>query len=280
MFIKKKKFNNLCKYCGSRFLTGDATAYTCFSCREKITITCKCGCGKEFTRFKWRIDRNPYWYSHQHKGKTYKEIYGTATPKCGFPTGALNPNYNIPLKEASTQKLRDFYKNNPDAMTKRTLNRNDHNNFWVKNDAGESFRSTWEIVIDDFLKKQSFVYTREVPIKLIDGKTKIVDFLIEDPCGKIIIEVSGFSLAAYPEYTLNRFETLRKSVAYPLIIITTLDLITKVYKSDILPENLAYTCFKDEVRLFNAINFYQNINFVNYHFNNFINSVGNNYGNN
>lgn len=95
------------------------------------------------------------------KGKTYKEIYGDNLPKCGFKKGSDNPNFT-----------RDKY-----IGCK------------LFNSSGKKFRSSYEVKFSEILEKNKIAYSYEHHYKLLNGKVKIVDFIV----GKVLIEVTGYA---------------------------------------------------------------------------------------
>jgi hypothetical protein len=127
-----------------------------------------------------------------HKGKTYEEIYGTKTPKCGFKKGDLNPNFT-----------RDKYV----GCT-------------LTNFSGKRFRSSYEVKFSNLLEFNNITYNYEHRFKLCNGKVKIVDFIINDK----FVEVTGYAYDKWKQDFDIKIQLLHQS--YPdkeIVIISTTD---------------------------------------------------------
>lgn len=103
--------------------------------------------------------------SNPHKGKTYKQIYGTDTPPCGFKKGSENPNFTRP-KYVGCTKISKY---------------------------GLKFRSSYEIKFSELLTDNNIKYSYEKHFDLLNGKVKIVDFVV----GDILVEVTGYAYEAW-----------------------------------------------------------------------------------
>lgn len=99
------------------------------------------------------------------KGKTYKQIYGTDTPPCGFKKGSENPNFTRP-KYVGCTKISKY---------------------------GLKFRSSYEIKFSELLTDNNIKYSYEKHFNLLNGKVKIVDFVV----GDILVEVTGYAYEAW-----------------------------------------------------------------------------------
>lgn len=95
------------------------------------------------------------------KGKTYTEIYKDRKPTCGFKKGDLNPNFT-----------REKY------IGCKLLNK-----------SGKKFRSSYEVIFSNFLEQNNIKYDYEHHFKMINGRVKIVDFIIDDK----LVEVTGYA---------------------------------------------------------------------------------------
>jgi hypothetical protein len=184
----KKHRTSTCKYCSSTFACFDKKASICESCNEVITFQCRCGCGTEVTRIKFKSITNQYYRNHDKRGKTYKEIYGTDSPGCGFKLGLDNVNFTKPK----------------------------YKRFKYTNSIGEKFSSTLEVKFSEFLIKHNIPYKTEIKFPMLGGKLKIVDFLIDD----IIVEITGFAYSTWQMDFVSKIQTLRKSVDNPILILT------------------------------------------------------------
>lgn len=99
------------------------------------------------------------------KGKTYKEIYGTHNPGCGFKKGNDNPNFTRPKFVGCT--CIDKY--------------------------GNKRRSKYEVEFGELLTENGIDYAYENHYNLNNGTVKIVDFEVNGN----LIEVTGY---AYEEW--------------------------------------------------------------------------------
>lgn len=128
--------------------------------------------------------------SKSTKGKTYKEIYGTNSPKCGFKPGSDNPNF-----------CRDKFTG--------------CNKF---NKYGEKFRSNYEVCFSEILHENNISYDYEHHFKLCNGKVKIVDFIVKG----YLVEITGYAYPAWKDDFDIKIELLKRS--YPekkIVIIST-----------------------------------------------------------
>lgn len=122
------------------------------------------------------------------KGKTYKEIHGTDTPLCGFKRGNANPNFT-----------RDKYI----GCT-------------LFNKSGKKFRSSYEVLFSEILEANNILYNYEHHYKLLNGKVKIVDFIIKD----ILVEVTGYAYAKWQQDFDIKINLLHKSYPNnPIVVI-------------------------------------------------------------
>jgi hypothetical protein len=74
---KELKFEHKCKGCECTYRSADVKGTFCKTCKEPRA--CKCGCGRTV-----KTPGKEYYPGCKLKGKTYLEIYNTATPNCGF----------------------------------------------------------------------------------------------------------------------------------------------------------------------------------------------------
>lgn len=181
-YTKPLKYSRVCKYCSVEFMAADVKANSCVTCRSPRL--CKCGCGG-FVKSR----HAEFVAGHKNKGKSYLEIYGTSTPKCGFRTGDENPNYDTILKAKSNESLKQYYKNNPDALYDK-IRKTNNTKSSIVHSSGEKFNSGWEVTVYDVLTKHQILFTREVKVPLRESGIKIVDFVVD---GNIYIEVVGMS---------------------------------------------------------------------------------------
>jgi hypothetical protein len=236
--IDKKRLprnkKGICKSCGREYFYKDSKSQHCEDCLTTIVeFECSCGCGGVVRRLKKRFLKYPYARNHDKKGKTYKEIYGTSDPGCGFKKGKDNPNYNIILKDKSNESLKIYYSKNPDIAKRKLdkLKKSKRSYKVIDYSNNEVFNSSYEQKIYNFLKVNHFSFSREVPVSLINKKFKVVDFIIFDKGYETYIEVTGASFALNPNYFIQRIDLLKQSIGLsPLIIIASFGLVDKIEK--------------------------------------------------
>lgn len=208
-YVSNRFYNKICEHCNNQYVAKEYKSKYCYKCKEKITTECPCGCEKKFSRSRMKIDKNPYWTRHEWRGKTYLEIYGNKTPQCGFKKGLDNPNFTcLRSKNFSTLKC--------------------------LNSIGQRFRSKLEVSFSEFCIKNDIPYINEVIVNLIDGKRKIVDFVIYD---SIIVEISGFVTPLWKSRFIEKMKILRQSVLNPILILS--------YNFNLNFESSLYECKND-----------------------------------
>lgn len=117
----------------------------------------------------------------QLKGRTYREIYGDNVPGCGFKRGDANPNFT-----------RDKYI----GCT-------------LFNKSGKRFRSSYEVLFSEILEDNNILYDYEHRYKLINGKVKVVDFIVNNK----LVEVTGYAYDKWQQDFDIKINLLSKS--YP-----------------------------------------------------------------
>jgi len=204
----------ICKFCNTKFFAVYKKASICSNCK---------------TGFKCKICNNiitpgsRYCNKHHNilkKGKTYKEIYGTDNPKCGFKKGENNIAKQKHIREKISKGVRKSYV--PELLEKRRrqFKKKRPNTFKFKyiTKRGEKCRSKYELIFANYLYENNIEYQTEVPIRMKNGKLKIVDFIINN---NIIIEITGYGYDNWIKSFNEKIKILRESVNNPLIIITT-----------------------------------------------------------
>ena len=132
-----------------------------------------------------------------NKGKTYREIYGTDSPACGFKSGDQNPNFT----------------------------RNKFVGCNIRNKSGKKFRSSYEVQFSELLESANIAYEYENQYKLCNGKVKIVDFIVNNK----LVEITGYAYAAWKEDFDAKIQLLKLS--YPescIVIVSTRDNISEL----------------------------------------------------
>lgn len=178
IFKKIKNKEHVCEACNKIFYNADAKGRFCFECIEPITVECACGCGDTVTKATWRIRINPFVQSHDKRGKTYKEIYGTDTPGCGFKSGAENPMRNEYTLDKVLSNINKGIK---------------YKDIW--------FRSSYEVEIYKLLDNTAVLLNKTLKI---NDKLYKPDFIV----GNTIIEVSGIASATEKGRARNKRKIL------------------------------------------------------------------------
>jgi hypothetical protein len=162
---KPKTRRPVCILCGETFFAADAKAHVCSLCKKPRA--CKCGCGKIVT-----TATKLYARGCATRGKSYLEIYGTTSPKCGFGKGKKNPMNN----PVSVKKMLS-------RVSKRDIPYNDL-----------LFRTTYELETYKKLERLKKPVIYEPMVRLNSSKICIPDFVLYKK-GKIkeIYEVSGYA---------------------------------------------------------------------------------------
>lgn len=237
----------VCKRCKKSFKAKVHNAKYCIECKDFLNekVPCKCGCGKLVIRKK-----TGFAPGHKMKGKTYKQIYGTSTPGCGFKTGIENPNYDPILKEKSNNSLRKWYKENPEATIQKLKKGEEaRSNIFYR---GEHFNSSYEVILYKFFKKNNFKFEREVPVILSNNSIKVVDFVVEKENCFIYIETTGMGYIRDKEKFIKKISLLRESTDYcPLVILTDISLLSEIRKRFF--ETSLINVFVEDLRNFSRI---------------------------
>jgi len=121
------------------------------------------------------------------KGRSYQDIYGHIQPACGFRRGDKNPNF-----------VRDKYI----GCT-------------LVNNSGKKFRSSYEVKFSEFLEKNNISYEYEHQFKLLNGRVKIVDFIVNNK----LVEVTGYAYLKWQQDFDVKIALLNASYPHKEIII-------------------------------------------------------------
>lgn len=137
-----------------------------------------------------------------NKGKTYKEIYGTDNPGCGYQKGENNIATRSEIREKISKGVIKSYHNPETGEALRNLRREacpflqakfiSYERQFLALD-GNKFRSRFELAIADLFYTNNIPYRDEVRYKLDNNGLKVVDFVV----GDLLIEVTGY---AYDEW--------------------------------------------------------------------------------
>lgn len=197
----------LCKYCGKIFLAWDKKASICPECKEERSKCPNCGNKKTIISATCVPCARKKW-----KGKTYLEIYGTSSPKCGFKKGKDNYNFAPGSKEKRSEGVKRSYKNpelikqRRERMISRIRSANHPMWYYVYNEErGEGYQSRLEESFAKLLQKYSFEYIKDYPLALSSTQTKLIDFMLVQK--EYFIEISGF---AFPRWQNDFIDKMKK----------------------------------------------------------------------
>jgi hypothetical protein len=201
---------------------------------------------------------------NKNKGKSYKEIYNEKIPTCGFQPGDNNvarrpeirEKISIGVKKSYTPELRQKRRNQvyKDFDSGKSFCRYQKK---YKNSKGEMFRSSLEVHFSEFLIRNSFHYEYEKVFKLINGKRKIVDFVIDN---LILVEISGYAYKKWQEDFKTKMFLLRESINNPILILTYSDKTEQIFKDFIFAGmDIFFGNIYDEERIIKSINFFKKI---------------------
>lgn len=205
--IPKRKYtfnryiDKICEFCNNPYIAKEFKSKFCAECVKEIEYMCQCGCNRHGKAKFWKARTSPFIQGHHSKGKTYMEIYGTDTPKCGFGKGKDNPMANVDLvrKLFSSIKKKDVIYD------------------------GYKFSNKYELNTYKYLRRKfEFNNIRYEQILKVQGRLYLPDFLIYDKEGNILemYEVSGFASVyeASRIRNLNKLKDIRNE--YPNLKIT------------------------------------------------------------
>lgn len=260
-FTKRRTHKRICKICNITYMAADVKGNICYDCKKPTK--CLCGCGNFVKK-----PGGGYYSNHGKKGKTYKEIYGTDNPKCGFKTGkdniAKNPEIRKKLsegvKKSYTPELRELRAKH---LKERMLYggfRGKNYSLNYSNSKGNKFRSSLEVRVSELFIENNIEFSYEVPISMYNGNIKLVDFVVND----VYIEISGFAYDTWKRDFIDKLRSLRKSVDNPILVLTYPDNIDDNYKDElslfqINDQNVSYCSIYDDNRILSNIEFYQGI---------------------
>jgi len=253
--IKNKKC--LCRYCDEYFLAAEPRASRCKKYKINKSL-CECGNKKGYDT------KSCMKCSSTTRGMIQSDIV-KKYPKwknCGHKKGELNVSKNINIRKKIKIGLRKYYKNNPQVLKEKSIHRTNLNintkfgKLKYENNVGEKFRSKLEASFSNILNDNNIKYDYEVPIKMINDRYKVVDFVVND----ILIEVSGYAYESWRKDFNNKIKILRDSVDNQIIILTYSQNLNKLY--DITSYDIYTGSIDNKKDIINKINFCSNINLM------------------
>lgn len=185
---KELKFEHVCENCGIIFKSADVKGRFCIECKKPKK--CECGCGQTVKTVGHTLA-----FGCSVRGKSYKDIYGTKIPKCGFKKGNKNPMANPVILESVLSKINkgQLYDN-------------------------IRFRSSYEVSIYKILKTLNISFEYEPIITTSDCRYYKPDFVINK---RIFIEVSGYASASESGRERNLFKMKKLNKSYDVLIFIT-----------------------------------------------------------
>jgi len=240
---REKKYKHICKHCNKEYLGADTKGNCCYVCKEKIICKwCKLPQAKGWSLYR---DKNPgacfkcYQklnkgktrketihkdYICPTKGKTYKEIYGTDTPQCGYQKGDKNIAKNVEIRKKLSTAVKKSYtpelRRVRSEQTKQNFLNGMHFGVLKQKDSyGNKYRSKLEANLSDILIEHNIKFNFEGKtnrIKLFDGSVKVVDFIVDN----LLIEVTGFAYKKWQDDFIEKIIKLRKTTDKKILILT------------------------------------------------------------
>lgn len=255
-----KEFERICRFCGNKYLSKVNRGNMCDKCKNPKL--CKCGCGK--------LVKTPgkfYYGNCSKRGKTYKDIYGTVDIKCGFQKGEENIAKREDIKKKISKGVRESYTS--ELREKRRVKSYEtgfyKNQFGKKysNIKGENFRSNLEVEFSNFLIKNNIEYEYEKSIKLLNGKRKVVDFVIY---GYIFIEITGYAYENWKKDFNKKIKWLKESIGSEefILILTYKNALDEIFFRNIyVGENVFFGDVKDIEQILKTLEFIKQIKNIN-----------------
>lgn len=207
-------------------MAADKKARCCDSCKEGFHCV---DCGKRVTPGALRCSTHSP--KHTFGGKTYQEVYGSGLQSPGFKKGQCNIAKQEHIRQKISSSLVHMYRQNPDLRREKKAHMQAMNRSGrmfqgrFQNTYGEVYESRLEVRLSELLHARSLAFKKHVPVPLVDGRTKIVDFLV----GDVFIEVSGFAFKAWQDDFIDKMAVLRRTIPNPIIVLTYPEHLNGIY---------------------------------------------------
>lgn len=179
--------------------------------------------------------------------------------------GLLDAELN-PLDKA-TIHLKRYYQQHPEKLQEKRDLIYKREEYFINskkkinaNSRGELFRSQLEVNFSELLIAHNIPYEYEVVFKLINGKRKVVDFLIKD---FLIVEISGY---AYEDWKIDfntKIKLLRQSTELPILILTYPKSVDEIMKRNLVGCDIFFDSVDNFEHILRGIKFYENTKNVN-----------------
>jgi len=210
-FVKKQyNYNQLPKICDECCNIFNK----CILCNSEINLGCFF-CLECLDTFRWKLETllNTMLEGHIKQGIKIK--------------GLNNPSKKDDVKDKISLGLIKYHNSNIRLLYENVFINTGYS-FKYKNSIGETFRSTYEVKVSEYLISKKIKYKTEVPILMKNNRYKIVDFVINN---NIFIEVTGYANKSWKEQFNMKINELRKSCNNIIIIISTKDKFNELFKN-------------------------------------------------
>lgn len=169
--------------------------------------------------------------------------------------------------QKSTKHLKKYYRENPEAielirgnLTKDGEPRMSSYHLKWKNSVGEKYRSSLEVQFSELLIRNNIPYEYEVIFPLVNGKRKVVDFLI-DKC--LIVEVSGYAYKAWQDDFDSKMKLLMQSTDLQILVLTYDNKLKELTNNLFKKRDIYFDDIDNEKHILRGINFYRQIYKIN-----------------
>lgn len=228
IFSKPKNKKCICKYCKKGFLSTDVKSNICDKCR--ISFKCKV-CGSIVGPGGKFCQKHSY---TKNKGKTYKQIYGIDTPKCGYQRGEANLAKRPDIRKKVSEGVKRSY--TPELKERRRksmLERIDRGEMPFKPNkriqiGHEFFRTKFEVNVKKALDIMKIEYDYEQLLKM--GERRFFpDFIlhpfddIKNTSKTILLEVTGSKFEEWRKNFFRKVDYIMKNDKedkYRILVIT------------------------------------------------------------
>ena len=162
--------------------------------------------------------------SLENKGKTYKEIYGTDNPGCGYQKGEANIATRPEIREKIKVGVLKSYHNTETGATLRNLRRDVcpfnkspylHGVMRLLAFDGQKYRSSYEVLIANLFYINNIPFVKEVKYHLNGNGLKIVDFVVNN----MLIEVTGYGRKEWREHFNKQMKLLHETRKENILVI-------------------------------------------------------------
>jgi hypothetical protein len=227
--------------------------------------TCSVKCGHSTEQYREKFSQSTKGKQKSTRGKTYKEIYGTSNPSCGFKCGNDNIAKSDEIKKKISKGVKLSYTDELRNMRRMQAYRTNFiSGHYKKNKPdrrGNFYRSSLEVKFSNLLLDNNIEFEYEKHIKLLNNHIKIVDFIIDD---KIFIEISGYAYEKWQSDFISKMKLLRKSIdknafIYIITYNDKQDIIFEDISKNKLGDNIFISSIDDDNRILKTLNFIRDI---------------------